>query len=174
MKKNQNKENRFAKTISNWTKGEFRGGALPKTPEQILKQIRSGNCVVLEENEEPIAFGAIYPLGVDGNGTSYHELGSVIINPNNRGMGLCYPLYRKLMKLHDQLGGIMFGTTKQRSLLAVGLQHSLGLIRFKDVPPEILEPLCWQAECYQPNGNAACRKQWDQGGECWLRRRFLP
>jgi hypothetical protein len=68
---------------------------------------------------------------------------------------------------------VLYGTTKSERVVKIGRYHGLDLILFESLEVPVHQAICYEAPCFTPTPGAehVCQRQYDAGGDCWLRAR---
>lgn len=161
-----------ATKIAQWT--ELESNLITQSATTIYGQLSAGRNIVVFDGSDLIGFLTVYQLTDDPT----WELGSVIVDPNRRGQKWGNELYNKeeIDRLHREIGGIIYSTTKTDAVKHRGPIAGLFETDFRKVPETSHIPLCRSASCFrQADGEppGVCSQEHRRGGPCVLQRRVL-
>jgi GNAT superfamily N-acetyltransferase len=166
----------IAITLSEWTAQE--DNLLYKSPVTLISQFQTGRNIILLEADRNrrfrlIGYATFYHLGIDETGDNCWELGTVVVDKERRGKHFGTQVYHEVARLHDEVHGKLFATTKSIRAYEAGLRQGLELFDFNDLPAEIRRNICYDASCFvaHPEFPKQCALQHTLGGKCKLRRR---
>lgn len=161
-----------AALISEWTRLE--SNLITQSATTIYEQLCAGRNIVVFDtgNGDLVGFLTVYRLTEDPT----WELGSVIVDPTRRGQGWGHLLYTEVPRLHEEIGGTIYSTTKTSAVKHMGPTVGLLETDFRKAPETSHRPLCQNASCFQQvEGEApgVCSQEHRRGGPCVLQRRTL-
>ncbi|MCR4326405.1 MAG: GNAT family N-acetyltransferase [Candidatus Roizmanbacteria bacterium] len=156
----------YAQTIALWTAEAAHRGepVLAQSAERLWEQFINHNSLVAFACGQLSGHITTYLLG-EHNATHWYEVGSLIVPPEQRGMGLGNALSEAMAYQHPQAH--LIATSKYpyaiRALSRAGFQ----VINYQTVPDVIRAPLCYDASCYVPTQPHTCRDEHNCGGYCF-------
>ncbi len=156
----------YAQTIAQWTaEAAYRGEpVLAQSAERLMQQFIENNSLVAFACGQLSGHITAYRLG-EYNEVPWYEVGSLIVPPEQRSIGLGNALSEAMAHMHPQ--SQLIATSKYPHAIRALSRAGFRPMSYQAVPEVIRIPLCYEAPCYTPIQTNMCRDEHNCGGYCF-------